>query len=394
MGSRRRSRVRLYRSLQTDGIADRVAGRGARAAGLAGPAADGHAHGPVRRARRLCRTACLLVARRFSRAAHRELSVAPCRRLPDRHGGIVVRRRRGLRLAVDPGGSARHRPGDLRAGHDGAVTRRVCRTGRSRAIRLGGGVSGNERVAAAVGGRLFRARPQSPAGRASCQRRGHDRGAAARPNGVVARRLLLPHVRRVRRVFHLSADPAAGAVRPRAGRCRLSRRRLRRPRDAHAARRWVAGGPDRWRAGAVVGIRRRCPVCAAPDLAVDSAVHGRRARVRHADGSRKWRRVQAGSRALSEGHRDGDGTGRCARRFGGILSAAPARRVPRWPGRHLARVRSALGDSVGAARREPSGVPSKRRGMDAVAADRRTASGRAGARGCVGHTRRGRSWPR
>ena len=228
---------------------------------------------------RLRRTACLLVARRFSRAAHRELSVAACRRLPDRHGGIVVRRRRGLRLAVDPGGSARHRPGDLRAGHDGAVTRRVCRTGRSRAIRLGGGVSGNERVARCFGrSSISRSpaippqavRPASVAAMIAVLRRA--------PNGVAARRLLLPHVRRVRRVFHLSADAAAGAVRPRAGRRRLSRRRLRRPRDAHAARRWVAGGSHRRRAGAVLGVRRRRPVCAAADLAVHGAVHGRRAR--------------------------------------------------------------------------------------------------------------------
>ena len=55
------------------------------------------------------------------------------------------------------------------------------------------------------------------ASRASCERRRHDRCAAARSDGVAARGVLLPDVRRFRRVLHLPADAAAGAIRPRAG---------------------------------------------------------------------------------------------------------------------------------------------------------------------------------
>ena len=196
-------------------------------------------------------------------SAHRQLSVAARRGLSHRHGRIVVLGRRGIRLALDPGSSARHSPGHLRLGHDGTVTGRVRRACRGRAIRLGGGVPRHERVASGVGGGVFRARAQSAARRASGQRRRHDRSAAARAHGVAARSVLFPDVRRFRGVFHLPADAAAGAIRTRAGRRRLSRRRLRRGRHAHAARRRLAGGPHRWRPGALMGVRRRrrCSLC-------------------------------------------------------------------------------------------------------------------------------------
>ena len=105
-----------------------------------------------------------------------------------------------------------------------------------------------------------------------------------------------------------------------------------------AAARRVAGGPDRRRPGPVVGLRRRRPVLAAPDVAVDGAVHGRRARVRDADGTGERRGLQAGAGALPERHRHGDRPRRRARRSGRILPAAPARRLPRSTRRHLAGV--------------------------------------------------------
>ena len=185
-----------------------------------------------------------------------QLSMAPRRGLPHRHGRIVVCRRRGLCLAVDPGGSARHRPGNLRAGHDGAVTRRVCRTCRRHAIRLGGGVSGHERVAAAVGGRLFCVRPQSPAGRASCQRRGHDRSAAPRPNGVVTR-------------CASTSSRSAGSsrfpsiCRPFCGRSSASRQQMPAfaPLASSSSRRSCGPSVGGWRTGLVA--RRCCPGCSA-----------------------------------------------------------------------------------------------------------------------------------
>ena len=169
MGYGRRARVDLHRSLHTDSIADCVAGGRAGAARLAGAAANGHAHRPVRRAAGVFRTAGLFVARCVLRSVDQKLSVAPRRGISDRHGRIVVLRRRGIRIAVDPGGPARHRPGHLRPGHDGTVTRRIRRTSRGRAIRLGGGVPRDQRVARGVGGCLLRARPQSAARRASCR---------------------------------------------------------------------------------------------------------------------------------------------------------------------------------------------------------------------------------
>ena len=171
-----------------------------------------------------------------------------------------------------------------------------------------------------------------------------DRDPAPRAHRLAARRLLLPDLRRLRRVLDLPADAAAGAVRPGSSRCRIPGRWIRRARHADAARRRVAGGPDRRRPGPVVGLRRRRPVLAAPDVAVDGAVHGRRARVRDADGTGQRRRLQAGAGALPEGHRHGDRPRRRPRRAGRVLPAAAARRLPRSTRRHLARVPPAVCD--------------------------------------------------
>jgi hypothetical protein len=61
------------------------------------------------------------------------------------------------------------------------------------------------------------------------------------------------------------------------------------------------------------------PVLAAPDVAVHGAVHGRRARLRDADGTGQRRRLQAGAGALPERHRHGDRPRRRPRRPGRVL---------------------------------------------------------------------------
>ena len=73
------------------------------------------------------------------------------------------------------------------------------------------------------------------------------------------RRLLLPHVRGLRRVFGLPADAAAGRVRPDAGRRGAPHRRFRRARDVDAAARRHPVRSPRRRARAVRGVcGRRC----------------------------------------------------------------------------------------------------------------------------------------
>ena len=89
-------------------------------------------------------------------------------------------------------------------------------------------------------------------------------------------------------------------------------------------------------------------------------------------------------------HRHGHGPGRRARRSRRVLPTAPARRIPRSAGRHLAGIRPALRHGVGAARRESARVPPRRRRVDACAARRRASGARTRQGRCVGHTRRGR----
>ena len=112
--------------------------------------------------------------------------------------------------------------------------------------------------------------------------------------------------------------------------------------------------------------------------------------LRDAAGAGERRGVQARARALSQG----DGHGHRSRRRAGrprrILSSAPARRVSRPAGRHLARLRAPVADGAGAALRERAGLPALRRRMDALAADRRPSGPGARSRGRVGHARDGR----
>ena len=83
----------------------------------------------------------------------------------DRHGRVVLRRGRGLRLALDAGGSPGHGPRRLRPGDDGAVAGCLRRPGRRGPPWLGGGVSRHERAAPGVGGGVLPVGAESPAGR-------------------------------------------------------------------------------------------------------------------------------------------------------------------------------------------------------------------------------------
>ena len=331
------------------------------------------------------------VARRVRRAADRQLRLAARRGVPHRHGRIVVRGRRRLRVPLDAGGPAGHGARRLRARDAGAVAGRLRRPGRRGPPRLGSGVSRHRRAAPRLGGRVlrcWRGIPRRPARPAT--RRRDDGGPAARADRLAARRVLLPDLRRLRRVLDLPADAAARAVRPGARRRRIPRGRLRRARDADAAGRRLAGGSDRRRAGPVVGLRRRRAVLAAPDVAVDGAVHGRRARVRDADGTGQRRGLQAGAGALPEGHRHGDRPRRRARRSRRVLPAAAARRLPRSRSASSGRAscccprpRSLL--RVG----QPARVPPGRRRVDAVAAGGRASGARARPGRRVGRARHG-----
>ena len=286
VGPRWRTGVCLHRPVQADRVADGAVGGGARAARLVGAVADGHADGSIRRTPRLHGAPRVLLACRVRRTADGQLRLTARGGVPDRHGRVVLRGRRGLRVPLDAGGSPGHGARRLRSGDDGAIAGRLRRPGGGGSPGLGSGVPRHQRAAPGVGGGLLPVRAESAAGRAPRHRRRDDRGPAARAHRLAARRLLLPDLRRLRRVLDLSADAAARAVRPGARGRRIPRGRFRRARHADAPARRVAGGPDRRRPGPVVGLRRRRPVLAAPDVAVDGAVHGRRARVRDADGTR------------------------------------------------------------------------------------------------------------
>ena len=130
----------------------------------------------------------------------------------------------------------------------------------------------------------------------------------------------------------------------------------------------MAGGPDRRRPGPVVGLRRRRPVLVAPDMAVDGALHGRRARMRDADGTRQRRRLQARAGALPQRHRHGDRPRRRSRGTRRVLPAPASRRLPRSTGRDLARVPPVVRDRAASSRGQPARVPPQRRRVDAVAA--------------------------
>ena len=106
------------------------------------------------------------VAGRLRRSADRQLRFAARRGVPHRHGRIVVRGRRGLRVPLDPGGSAGHGARRLRPGDDGAVAGGLRRPGGGGPPGLGDGVSRHRRAAPGLGGGLLPAGAESPAARA------------------------------------------------------------------------------------------------------------------------------------------------------------------------------------------------------------------------------------
>ena len=375
-----RARLGLHGPLQTERVPDRTPGGGPGAARLAGAAADGHADGSVRRTPRVHGAARLFRAGRLHRSVDRQLQFAARRGVPHRHARIVVRGRSRLRVALDSGGSAGHGARRLRPGDDGAVAGGLRRPGGGGQPGLGDGVPRHGRDPPGVGGGVCPAGAQSSAARPPSHGRSDGRDPARRTDRMAARRLLLPDLRRLRRVLGLPADAAAGAVRPGSRRCGTAGGRIRRARDTHAAPGRMAGGPDRRCPGPVVGVRRCRPVLAAPDVAVDGALHRRRARVRDADGTGQRRRLQAGAGALPERYRYGDRPGRRPRRTRGVLSAIAPRRLQRSPRRHLARLPPAVGDRAGAPCGEPARLPSRRRRVDAVLAGGRAS----GARACPG----------
>ena len=125
-------------------------------------------------------------------------------------------------------------------------------------------------------------------------------GAARERLAWVLAALLLPDLRRLRRLLDLPADAAARRVRPQppptpasappASWCSPP---LLRPVGG-----WLSDriGGARVLAGVFLGV---VPVRAAARLAVDAAVHGRRARLRGAAGARQRRGVQAGAASTS-----------------------------------------------------------------------------------------------
>ena len=163
VGSRWRTRLGLHRPLRPDRIPDRAAGGGAGAARLAGAAADGHADRSIRRTPRLHGAPRVLVARRIRRAADRQLRLTPGGGVPHRHGRIVLRGRRRVRVPLDAGGPAGHGPRRLRAGDDGAIAGGLRRAGGRGSPGLGGGVSRHQRGSPGLGGRVLPAGAESPA---------------------------------------------------------------------------------------------------------------------------------------------------------------------------------------------------------------------------------------
>ena len=162
-------------------------------------------------------------------------------------------------------------------------------------------------------------------------------------------------------------------------------------RHADAARRWMARGPDRRCPGPVLGLRRRRPVLTAPDVAVNGAVHGRRARVRDADGIGQRRGLQTGAGALPERYRDRDRPRWRSRRAGRVLPAASTGSLQRSPWRPLARVPPVVRDCGSAARGQPACLPPRRRRVDAVPAGGCTSSARTCQSWRVGRSRHGHS---
>ena len=178
MGSGRRPRLGLHDALLPDRLADRAARRSPGPARFGGPSADGHAHRSVWRASRVHRVTRLLISRRVRRSADHELSGSAARRVPDRHAGLVIRRRRGVRVPVDAGRTARDVAGYLRTRHDGSVARGLRRSRRGGALGLADGVLRDQRAAARLVGGVRGARAESRWRGATGKRRRHGGRAA------------------------------------------------------------------------------------------------------------------------------------------------------------------------------------------------------------------------
>ena len=190
--------------------------------------------------------------------------------------------RGGLRLAVDAAGTSGQRARSLRTGKYRAVRGGVSWPGDRGAGWNGIGLSRCRRHAGSLGGSVRIAGAQCPGPR-DAQRKGlgrDDRGADPREALLAAVGLLLPHLRRLRRVFHLPADAAEGRISPDAGRCRVPNGRLRGAGDAAAPAGRMALRSHRRRTRVVRGLPRCGSVRAAAGVAVDDSLHGRRSRLR------------------------------------------------------------------------------------------------------------------
>ncbi len=141
----------------------------------------------------------------------------------------------------------------------------------------------------------------------------------ARASVVGAFGFLLPHLRRLCRLLHLSADAAQRSIWPTSGRRRFSHRRIRRTGDADASARRLALRSHRWLACSLVDLRSGLPRFALLLASRhDGALHGWGTWLRSPARDRQRRSLQAGAAVLSWPTGDGDGTGRSDGRNGRI----------------------------------------------------------------------------
>ena len=212
VGPCRRARIDVYPTLQSDGLTDRAARRGAGAARLGRPSANGSPDGSSWRPPRLYRAAVVFCSRGIRGAIYEQLLLAARRRVPHRHGRIVIRGRRRVRLPMDAACTAGDRTGRVRARHHGPIAGGVWRTSGRVATRVASGLSADGRAASGVGGRLRPSRAQS---RCPCRSRdvGANDGARQGAKGLAARGVLFPDFWWIRRILDLPPHTAARAVR-------------------------------------------------------------------------------------------------------------------------------------------------------------------------------------
>ena len=329
------------------GSADRAAGRRAGAARLAGADSDGHARPTASAAGSSSRS--LMAAGRRSRSGSCRGRRATRRCWRSRSSsGWPDRRSRSV--------SATSRAGRRRSSR--ARARRL-RPRQHRAV--GGGLPGaGARGASSGWQRVFRgvavAAGRLGASSSRCWRATRRRASAPQGLGAMLGVLARERLAWVSRRFYfltfggfvafsdLPADAAARPVRPDAGGCRLPHRGLRGAGDAAAAGGRLALRPDRRRARAVGGVPRRRAVRAAAGLAVDAAVHGRRARLRGAARARATAPCSSSCRSTFP-RETGTVTGLVGAMggLGGFFPPLLLGVFPRPPRRDLAGVRAAGG---------------------------------------------------